>query len=252
MTEHTKLSDRVAIVSGGAKGIGAAISRHLAEAGAHVVIIDLDETAATAYGAALPNAGGVGGDVADYAAMDQIVTRTVTEHGHVDILINNAGWDHVQPFTDNDPALWDALVDVNLKGVFNLTHAALPRMRERNFGRIVNIASDAGRVGSMGEAAYSACKGGTISFTKSIAREAARNGIAVNCVCPGPTETPLLAQITQDERAASIMSAIVKATPTRRATHPDEVAQAAAFFASCPNQITGQVLSVSGGLTMAG
>lgn len=246
------LPGRVAVVTGGAKGIGRAVSRRLASAGAYVAVVDRDAAAAEATAAALPAARAYPGDVGDYGQMCEIVEAVGRDLGEIGILVNNAGWDRVQPFLDNSPDLWSTLLRVNLTGVFNLTHAVLPSMVERRSGHIVNIASDAGRVGSSGEAVYSACKGGTIAFTKSVARESARHGIAVNCVCPGPTATPLLDEIRQDDRAASLMDAIVRAAPTRRATLPDEVAEAVVFLAGCPAQLTGQTVSVSGGLTMAG
>jgi 2-hydroxycyclohexanecarboxyl-CoA dehydrogenase len=237
-----------ALVTGGAKGIGAAISRRFAADGMLVVLADRDAEAARALAAELPNARAVVVDVTDHDA----VVAAVAEAGPLDVLVNNAGWDKVQPFLDNDPTLWDVLLAVNLKGLFSFCQAALPGMAERGGGRIVNVASDAGRVGSSGEVVYSACKGGVIAFTKALAREAARHAVTVNCVCPGPTDTPLLAEIKEDERAARTMDAVVRATPLRRLAEPDEIAAAVGFFATGPGHVTGQVLSVSGGLTMAG
>jgi 2-hydroxycyclohexanecarboxyl-CoA dehydrogenase len=236
------------LVTGGAKGIGAAICRRFAAAGASVVLLDRDADAASRLAAELPDGRPVVLDITDYEA----VTAALSELGGVDVLVNNAGWDKVEPFLDNDPALWDTLLAINLKGLFNVCHAALPGMSERGGGRVVNVASDAGRVGSSGEAVYSACKGGVIAFTKALAREAARHAITVNCVCPGPSRTPLMDEITRDERAARTMEAVVRATPLKRLAEPDEVAAAVEFFATGPDHITGQVLSVSGGLTMAG
>lgn len=244
-TITSTLQGRKAIVTGGAKGIGRACVRRLTELGASVAVIDLDATE-------LPEAPVFAADVSDYRALARAVEQAVAELSGMDLLVNNAGWDHVRPFADTDPALWDKLVDINLRGVFNAVHLALPLLAAADGGSIVTVASDAGRVGSSGEAVYSACKGGTIAFTKSIAREVARHGISVNCVCPGPTDTPLLGEIKRDERAAATMDAIVRATPTRRLAQPAEVAEAVSFFAAAPRHITGQVLSVSGGLTMAG
>ncbi|WP_344978079.1 SDR family NAD(P)-dependent oxidoreductase [Streptosporangium fragile] len=244
-----------AIVTGGAKGIGAAIVRRLAASGASgasVAIVDFDAAAARALADEVPGAFAVTADVGDYTVLSEAMEAACIRLNGLDLLINNAGWDHVQRFTDTDPSLWDKLIHINLKGVFNATHLAIPRLVARGGGRIVNVASDAGRVGSSGEAVYAACKGGTIAFTKSIARETARHGITVNCVCPGPTDTPLLEEIKQDERAAATMDAIVRATPNRRLARPEEIAEAVAFFAAAPAHVTGQVLSVSGGLTMAG
>jgi len=242
------LDGRVCVVTGAGKGIGAAIARGAAARGATVVLVDRDADAAQQLAAELPRARVAAVDVADYEA----VRGALAELERVDVLVNNAGWDRVQPFLDNDPALWDQLLAINLKGVFNFCHLAVPLMIAAGGGRIVNVASDAGRVGSSGEAVYSACKGGTIAFTKSIARECARHRIAANCVCPGPTDTALMAEIKADERAARTMDAIVQATPTRRLGKPEEVAEAVLFFATAPEHLTGQVLSVSGGLTMAG
>jgi 2-hydroxycyclohexanecarboxyl-CoA dehydrogenase len=244
-TERASLEGRVALVTGGAKGIGAAIVAALAARGAQVVALDRDPVAPPA-GVRARQA-----DVGDYAAVDAAVQATMAEFGRLDIVVNNAGWDRVQPFIENTPDLWDTLVRVNLIGVFNVTHAALRAFAGRP-GRIINVASDAGRAGSSGEAAYSACKGGVIAFTKAIAREGARSGVLVNCVCPGPTATPLLDEIRADATADRIMDAVVRATPLRKLAQPQDVAAAVAYFAEEPGHVTGQVLSVSGGLTMAG
>jgi 2-hydroxycyclohexanecarboxyl-CoA dehydrogenase len=244
-TERASLEGRVALVTGGAKGIGAAIVAALAARGARVVALDRDPVAPPA-GVRARQA-----DVGDYAAVDAAVQATMAEFGRLDIVVNNAGWDRVQPFIENTPDLWDTLVRVNLIGVFNVTHAALRAFAGRP-GRIINVASDAGRAGSSGEAAYSACKGGVIAFTKAIAREGARSGVLVNCVCPGPTATPLLDEIRADATADRIMDAVVRATPLRKLAQPQDVAAAVAYFAEEPGHVTGQVLSVSGGLTMAG
>ncbi len=239
------LQDRVAVVTGGVKGIGAAIVERLSADGAKVAIIDRDA----------PNGGSqvasAQADVGGYGAVSDAMDRFARELGPIDIVVNNAGWDRVQPFIDNEPSLWDTLVRINLIGVFNMTHVALPMMKERG-GRIINIASDAGRVGSSGEAVYSACKGGTIAFTKAIAREAARYNVLVNCVCPGPTATPLLEGMRTEPSVDRLMEAIVKSTPLRKLARPEDVAAAVAYFAGEPGHVTGQILSVSGGLTMAG
>jgi 2-hydroxycyclohexanecarboxyl-CoA dehydrogenase len=235
-----------AVVTGAAKGIGAAIARRLDAVGARLLLLDRDVAAAAGVASELGNASAVEVDVADYEGVRQALTGVEA----IDVVVNNAGWDRVQPFLDNNPSLWDTLVGINLLGPINVTHATLPRMSRG--GRIVNVASDAGRVGSSGEVVYSACKGGTIAFTKALAREAARLGVSVNCVCPGPTDTPLLDEIRGDERAARTIDAVVRATPLRKLATPDDVAAAVAFFATGPDHITGQVLSVSGGLTMVG
>ncbi|MHC9294560.1 SDR family NAD(P)-dependent oxidoreductase [Mycobacterium sp. LTG2003] len=246
------LAGACAVVTGGAKGIGAAVVRRLSEAGATVGIVDLDAEGAAELAGDLPRVHAAGADVGDYESLQEALGQLGEHLGRLDILVNNAGWDHVQPFTDTTPTLWEKLIHINLKGVFNTTHLVIPRLIDNGGGRIVNVASDAGRVGSSGEAVYAACKGGTLAFTKSIARETARHGISVNCVCPGPTDTPLLESIKLDQRASATMDAIVRATPTRRLAEPREVAEAVAFFAGAPSHITGQVMSVSGGLTMSG
>lgn len=240
------LAGRVAVVTGGVKGIGAAIVERLAAEGARVAIIDRDPPAA-----GQPIAASAQVDVGDYAAVAAAMKRFAAEVGDIDILVNNAGWDRVQPFLDNEPALWDTLVRINLIGVFNTIHVVLPLMKGRG-GRIINIASDAGRVGSSGEAVYSACKGGTIAFTKAMAREAARERVLVNCVCPGPTDTPLLSGMREEESVDRLMDAIVRSTPLRKLARPEDVAAAVVYFAGEPGHVTGQILSVSGGLTMAG
>lgn len=243
-----RLEGQVCVVTGGAKGIGEAVSRQIAALGGSVLVVDRDEEAASRVVEELCGARASVLDVSDYEAVEAALAGLE----RIDLLVNNAGWDRVEPFLDNEPSLWDRLFSINLRGLFNFCHLALPRMIEAGGGRIVNIASDAGRVGSSGEAVYSACKGGTIAFTKSLARESARHGVTVNCVCPGPTDTTLMAEIKMDEKAARTMDAVVRATPLRRLARPDEIADAVAFFATGPEHVTGQVLSVSGGLTMAG
>jgi 2-hydroxycyclohexanecarboxyl-CoA dehydrogenase len=240
------LAGKTAVVTGGVKGIGAAITARLVGQGANVVVIDRDRP-----GSPLEDVDYVQADIGSYGAVSAALADAVAKGGPLDIVVNNAGWDKVQPFIDNDPELWETLVRINLIGLFNVTHAALLIMRERGGGRIINIASDAGRVGSSGEAAYSACKGGAIAFTKSIAREAARWGVLVNAVCPGPTDTPLMAEMRSDPSVDKLMEAIVRATPLRKLAQPDDVAAAVLYFAMEPGHVTGQALSVSGGLTMA-
>ncbi|MBI4728077.1 MAG: SDR family oxidoreductase [Acidobacteria bacterium] len=246
------LDGQVALVTGGARGIGRAISERLAGLGAAVAIVDLDEPGARAAAEGLPRAVGLGADVGDYASTADAVDRAVRALGRIDVLVCNAGWDKMQPFLENEPALWDRLIAVNLLGVLNFCHRAVPHMVEGRSGRVVTVASDAGRAGSSGEAVYSACKGGVIAFTKALAREVARFGITANCVCPGPTDTPLLAEIRSEETGEKVIDAIVRATPLRRLARAEEIAEAVAFFAAGPAHVTGQVLSVSGGLTMAG
>lgn len=238
------LEGKTAIVTGGARGIGAEIVSALQGLGARVASLDLGASSAELSLTA---------DVGSYDEVRDAVWRAREVLGAPDVLVCNAGWDKVEPFLANDPALWDRLIAVNLRGVFNACHVIVPLMIENGGGRVVTVASDAGRVGSSGEAVYSACKGGVIAFTKSLAREVARDGVRVNCVCPGPTETPLLDEIRRGSEAGDkIIDAIVRATPTRKLAKPEEIAEAVAFFATCSEHVTGQVLSVSGGLTMAG
>jgi 2-hydroxycyclohexanecarboxyl-CoA dehydrogenase len=187
-------------------------------------------------------------DMTDPASIATFADAVQTRYGAVDVLVNGAGWGRTHPFWEGTPELWDKLIALNLVGPMTLAKALLPQMLERKSGRIVNIASDAGRVGSLGETVYAGAKGGLIAFTKSLARETARHGINVNCVCPGPTDTPLLAAVPEGH-----LEAFKKAIPLRRFAQPSEVADAVAFFAGAQsNYVTGQVLSVSGGLTMVG
>jgi 2-hydroxycyclohexanecarboxyl-CoA dehydrogenase len=250
------MDGRVALVTGAGSGIGRAIALRLASEGAAVAVADVNPAGAAATVEAIRGAGGVaeaatvvGTDVAAVrAAGGQVRVRL----GVVGVLINNAGWDRVEPFVDNDPALWDRLIAINLKGPIHCTRAVLDDMIANAGGAIVNISSDAARVGSSGEAVYAACKGGVISFSKTLARELARHHITVNAVCPGPTQTALLDEITSGAQGEKIIAAMTRAVPMRRLAAPEEIAAAVAFFAS-PDAayVTGQVLSVSGGLTMA-
>jgi 2-hydroxycyclohexanecarboxyl-CoA dehydrogenase len=240
------LGGRVALVTGGAKGIGAAIVDALLARGARVAVLDRDEIPPDRVHASAV------ADVSDYDAVSAAFRSIAERIGAPDIVVNNAGWDRVQPFLETGPELWRKLVDINLLGVFNVIHVALPAMRDRGSGRIINIASDAGRVGSSGEAVYGACKGGVIAFTKAMARESAGWNVLVNCVCPGPTDTPRLAEMRSDGGVDRLMASIVRATPLRKLARPEDIAAAVCYFAEEPGHVTGQVLSVSGGLTMAG
>ena len=245
------LQGRTIIVTGGASGIGRATAALLAGEGARVVIGDIDGEGGRAAAA---QAGAEGRaiaylplDLTDKASVDAFIAAVQHQAGQVDGLVNAAGWDQIQPFLENPPEMWDRVIAVNLMGAIRLTRGILPPMVEARAGKIVNISSDAGRVGSMGETVYAAAKGGLIAFTKSLAREMARYRINVNCVCPGPTDTPLFQR--QPER---IKEALTRAIPFRRIAEPIEIAQAVLFFLSGRSDyITGQVLSVSGGLTMA-
>ena len=246
------MKDKIAVVTGAASGIGRATAEALAEAGARVVVADIAREAGEAAAAALRERGlaahYLAVDLTDAASVERFATQVLSGFGPVDILVNGAGWGSTKPFWEGTPELWDKLVGLNFVGPMRLAKALLPAMIERGHGSIVNIASDAGRVGSLGETVYSGAKGGLIAFTKSLARETARHGINVNCVCPGPTETPLLAAVP-----AGHLDAFKKAIPMRRFARPEEIAHAVVFFAGeRARYITGQVLSVSGGLTMVG
>jgi 2-hydroxycyclohexanecarboxyl-CoA dehydrogenase len=249
------LKEKVAIVTGAAGGIGRAIALRFGSLGARVAVVDLKEVEGKETAALLEKEGNGGlffkTDITDLVQVQEMVKNTLSAWGKVDILVNNAGWDRIEPFLKNTPDFWDKVIAINLKGPICCTRAVLDHMVERKYGKIVNISSDAGRVGSSGEAVYSACKGGIIAFTKTIARETARYAINVNCVCPGATDTPLLAAMTKGETGARIIDAMVKVVPFRRLGKPEDVAGAVAFLASDEASfITGQTLSVSGGLTM--
>ena len=238
------------VVTGAASGIGKATAFLIAREGGRVLIGDVDEAggrAAAAEGAALQLAiDYLPLDLTDKASIDDFVAAVSRQAESVDGLVNAAGWDQIQPFLENPPEMWDRVVAINLMGAIRLTRGVLPPMVAAGRGKIVNISSDAGRVGSMGETVYAAAKGGLIAFTKSLARELARYRINVNCVCPGPTDTPLFQR--QPER---MKEALTRAIPFRRIAQPIEIAEAVLFFLSGRSDyITGQVLSVSGGLTM--
>ena len=242
-----RLEGRKALVTGGASGIGAAISTRLAAEGADVFIGDIDDDGAARV-AAEAGAEAIHLDVTD----PESARSAVAAIGTVDVLVNNAGTDEFAFFTDTDPALWDRLLSLNLIGVFACTHAVLPGMQAAGYGRVVNIASEAGRVGSKGSAVYSAAKGGVIAFTKVMAREGARFGITANAIAPGPIDTPLLRRADEyGEMGARIVKTMAEATQLRRLGRPDEVAAAVAFLAAEESSyVTGETLGVSGGLGM--
>ena len=249
------LKDKVAIITGAGGGIGRGIALKFASLGANVVVADIKEEGARETVSMVEMAGTKGlalnTDITSWAQGQQMAKVAMSTFGRIDILVNNAGWDKIEPFVKNTPEFWDKVIAINLKGPIHCTRAVLDPMMERKYGKIISISSDAGRVGSTGEAVYSACKGGIISFTKTLAREMARYQINVNCVCPGATDTPLLAEITGGETGARIIEAMVKAVPFRRLGKPEDIAGAVAFLASDEAAfITGQTLSVSGGLTM--
>ena len=233
------LKGKTAIVTGGAAGIGAAIVERFLEEGTQVAIFDIH-----------PATGGVAVDITDYEA----VKKAVAGLGKVDILVNNAGWDMFKPFLETDPAFWQKILSINLVGAMNVLHCVLPGMAERGGGKVVSIASDAGRVGSSGEAPYSACKGGIIALTKTLARELASKGVRLNVVCPGLTETNMLTEFMKGAgNPDKLAEAYRRAIPIGRLGKPEDIAGAVLFLASDDADfITGHVLSISGGLTMHG
>lgn len=247
------LENRVAVVTGSGSGIGRAIARGLAADGARVAVLDLNLPGAQETADAICAAGGTAEpfrvDIADEGAVDRARDQAQAAFGPAGIIVNNAGWDVIQPFIDNDRDFIRKVVAINYLGPVTVTQAFLRGMIDaRGGGRVISIASDAGRVGSTGETVYAGAKGGVIGFTKSLAREMARYQITVNCVCPGPTDTPLFQQQPEKMREA-----LIRAIPFRRLGQPEDIAHAVRFFASDgASFITGQVLSVSGGLTMAG
>ncbi|MCL8207046.1 MAG: SDR family oxidoreductase [Actinomycetia bacterium] len=244
------LTGKVALVTGAAQGIGRGIAAALAAQRATVVLADVQQEAAEAAAAAI--GGGAWAapvDVTDRAQVFACVERVRARHGRIDILVNNAGWDKVAPFLESDEADWDRVIRINLYGPLYFLKAVLPLMVAQGGGRVVNIASDAGRVGSSGEAVYSATKGGLIALSKTLAREMARYRITVNAVCPGPADTPLFAAVRAEN--PGLGDALVRAIPLRRLARPEDVAAAVAYLASDEAAyVTGQTLSVSGGLTM--
>jgi 2-hydroxycyclohexanecarboxyl-CoA dehydrogenase len=245
------MATRTALVTGAAGGIGSAIARHLSAAGYAVAVCDLKAEAAREVSEALPGrAVAYAMDVADSASVAAAVAAVESELGPVDVLVNNAGIDKIEKFVESTEETWRAVVLVNYLGTVTVTRAVLDGMIDRGHGRIVNISSDAGRVGSSGEVVYSGTKGAVIAFGKALAREVATKGITVNAVCPGPTDTPLLKQVS--DRSQSLFDAMARAVPMKRIGTPDDVAPAVVFLASDGAAfITGQTLSVSGGLTMA-
>lgn len=251
------LKDKVVVVTGAAGGIGTAISKRFGEEGSTVALFDLNEEGAARVAAEIEAAGGKARayrvDITDHEGVHVAVAKVEDELGPIEVLVNNAGWDMGAFFLQTEKPFWDKVVAINLYGPLNMHHAVLRRMAERGRGRVVNISSDAGRVGSSMEAVYSFCKGGLIAFTKTMAREMARQQIPVNVVCPGPTATPLLDNLAQGEKGERIKAALVKAVPFGRMGEPGDIPGTVAFLASDDAAfISGQVVSVSGGLTMAG
>jgi 2-hydroxycyclohexanecarboxyl-CoA dehydrogenase len=247
-----RLEGKNALVTGGASGIGAATARRLAAEGARVAIGDLNEEGARSVAAELDGFA-CSLDVSDVPSVQAAVAATVDALGEIDVLVNNAGTDRFSFFVNTDEELWDFVLGVNLRGVIAVTHAVLPKMQQRRTGSIVNVASEAGRVGSQGSVVYSAAKAGVIGFTKAIAREAARYRVRSNAVAPGPIETPLLnaAPAMLGEIGERLKQGMVNATALGRSGEPEEVAAAIAFLASeDASYVTGQTLNVSGGLSM--
>lgn len=257
MSAANDSSRRVALVTGGGGGIGAAVCEALAAGGRAVAVADLDMRAAQAVAEKLHEAGGealaVQLDVTDPASVRSAAQTASAQLGAISILVNNAGWDELKPFVQTDEAFWQKVIEVNFTGALRLTSTLLPGMIEAGWGRVVSVSSDAARVGSSLESVYAGAKGAIVAFTKSIARELATKGVTANVVCPGPTETPLLAGIVSGSaNAEKVISAMTRAVPMKRLGRPQDIAPAVAFLTSeDATFITGQTLSVSGGLTMA-
>lgn len=250
------LDQKPVIVTGGASGIGKAIGLRLGEESARVAIFDMNEKGAEAAAAEIRQKGGEAWaykvDITDYAAVARAVDAFEKAAGQVYGLVNNAGWDEAKPFIQTEPDFWKKVIDINLYGPLNLTHVVARRLAEQGAGRVVSISSDAGRVGSSGEAVYSAAKGGVIAFMKTMAREFAQKGVTFNTICPGPTDTPLLASVDVSG-GGRLTEALTKAIPMRRLAQPDDYPGMVAFFLSDDASfITGQTISVSGGLSMHG
>lgn len=246
------LKDKNIIVTGGASGIGKAICGRLGEEGCHVAIFDLNGEGAEEVAAAIRDAGGQATafavDITGYDAVSAAVDKFEAAAGEIGGLVNNAGWDIAMPFLDTDTEFWKKVIDINLNGPLNLCHTVMTKMAAQGGGKVLNIASDAARVGSSGEAVYAACKGGIVAFGKTMARELARKNVNVNCLCPGPTNTPLL-----QGQGEKLIAALTRAVPMRRVAEPEDYPGLVAFFMSDDaGYITGQTISVSGGLTMHG
>jgi 2-hydroxycyclohexanecarboxyl-CoA dehydrogenase len=251
------MTNRVAIVTGGAQGIGKGIAVALGAAGFKVVVADLNQAAAADTVAEITAAGGtalaVVMDITLTPSVEAALVIAEEAFGPVEVVVNNAGWDDFMPFVKTDEEFWDKILDINFKGALRVIKATAPGMMERGFGRIINIGSDAGRVGSSLEAVYSGAKGGIIAFTKSLARELATHGITANTVCPGPTDTPQLRKFASNAGdAEKVIAGMTRGVPMKRLGTPDDIGPTVAFLASdAAGFITGQTLSISGGLTMA-
>jgi 2-hydroxycyclohexanecarboxyl-CoA dehydrogenase len=254
----SSLKDRAAIVTGGTRGIGRAVVKALAESGADVVIGDVRGEEARATASAIEQETGrrivaIPTDVSQLEDAKRMCAAALREFGKIDILVNNAGWERLTPFVKSSPDFWDKVIAVNYRGVIHTCYAALPHMMERKQGSIVNISSDSARVGSLGEAVYSGAKAAVIAFSKTLAREHARDNIRVNVICPGLVETPLLNEIQEEPFGQKILGAVTNQIPLKRLAQPEDIAPMAVFLASDDARyITGQVTSVNGGLTMVG
>ena len=250
------LSGKRAIVTGGGSGIGRSICERFGEEGVQTFILDINAEGADQTARGMTEAGAAAAAFTVDISSETDVRRVVADierSGAVDILVNNAGWDEMSPFLQTDTALWKKIIDINLYGPLHLHHAVLPGMVKQGAGSVINISSDAGRVGSSGEAVYSACKGGIAAFGKTIARELARDGVRINTVCPGPTDTPLFDGFAQGELGEKIKEGLKRAIPLKRLATPADFPGIVSFLASDDAAyITGQTISVSGGLTMHG
>ncbi len=252
------LKGKIALVTGGGSGIGREICRRLGAEGCSIGVLDISQASAQQTCEILKAAGAEAmplvADISNYSAVSAAVAEFVAKGWGIDILVNCAGWDKFGSFVKQPPEDWRKVVDINLIGTMNVTHAVVPVMLGRPEGRVVNIASDAGRVGSAGETAYAAAKGGVIAFTKSMARELASKNIRVNVVCPGPTETAMMAEVVNSSGSPDkLREALLRLIPMRRFGQPEDIAGIVAFLSSDDvAYITGQVISVSGGLTMNG
>lgn len=253
-----RFDGKTVVVTGGGGGIGSAICSAFGAEGARVAVLDRAPDAAFRTAELVGTDGAVAlaveCDITIRASIDSALDRVTEELGPIDVLVNNAGWDLFVPFLQTEPEDWARLIEINLLGALHMHHAVLPGMVERGWGRIINISSDAARVGSSGEAVYAACKAGIVAFSKTLAREHSRHGVTFNVVCPGPTDTALLSTLTDSAaNPEKLREAFRRAIPMGRLGRPEDLPAAVLFFASdAAGFVTGQVLSVSGGLTMAG
>lgn len=248
-----RFDGKVGIITGSGQGIGKGIATQLAKEGGVAIVVDVNVTTAEETAKEIEASGGKAMaakcDITNQQEVNDLVAKVIEKYGKVDILVNNVGWNKVKPFTEGDKDLWDRVIDINLKGPIICCRAVVDNMMANNYGKIVNVSSDSGRVGSTGEAVYGAAKGGVVTFTKALAREMARYKINVNSVSPGPSDTPFLAEVSKEN--PKLMEAVKKGIPMRRLAQPEDIANAVLFFCDdATNYITGQILSCSGGLTM--